>query len=226
MKTTSSVAFYCRASKSDKKGFSPIELSINISGSRTFINLPRKEKPAEFLKSMSRRGENDIKNFCEEYRKKVNEIMTQLLAAGRTISTITIKEALASGVMTTITISKLWDEYLLLLKERIGKDLTFPVYKKYAYVCACVINIIGDIDIKRVGIHEAKQIQTWLYNNYKTSTAAGYLTKAKTIFRYAFDCGYISSNPFGQVKVKKGNPDTTYLTQEELSILENTTFGI
>ena len=49
--------FYCRESKMDKKGYSPIEISIIIDGSRTFIALPRKERPVDFKKAMeSKRG--------------------------------------------------------------------------------------------------------------------------------------------------------------------------
>ena len=33
-------SFICRASKIDKKGFAPIELSIIINGTRTYVILP------------------------------------------------------------------------------------------------------------------------------------------------------------------------------------------
>ena len=226
MRLTSSIAFYCRASKSDKHGYAPIEMSININGNRTFINLPRKELPAVFTKSMGRKTTNNITLFCSEYRKKANDVINDLLVAGKPITSSTIKDGLIHGVMTSTTISMLWDEYLKLLKKRVGVDLTNNVYVKYKNVCGMVIGTIGDIDIKSISVSMAKQISSSLYSNYKDSTAAGYLTKIKTVFRYAFDCGYISTNPFAQVKVKKGEPDTTFLTKAELKLIEDRVFDI
>jgi len=55
MRTTSSIQFYCRNCKTDKQGFSPIEISLTINGKRTFIHLPRKERPADFLKETSKK---------------------------------------------------------------------------------------------------------------------------------------------------------------------------
>ena len=42
---TFSTRFYCRKSKADKQGLAPVELSIVINGERTYIRLPRKERP-------------------------------------------------------------------------------------------------------------------------------------------------------------------------------------
>ena len=46
-------SFICRASKIDKKGFAPIELSIIINGTRTYVILPMKFEPTLFNKMMA-----------------------------------------------------------------------------------------------------------------------------------------------------------------------------
>ena len=46
-------SFICRASKIDKKGFAPIELSIIINGTRTYVILPMKYEPTLFNKMMT-----------------------------------------------------------------------------------------------------------------------------------------------------------------------------
>ena len=48
MRTTNSIQFYCRKSKENKNGESPLEMSICLNGERKFINLPIKFKPEEF----------------------------------------------------------------------------------------------------------------------------------------------------------------------------------
>ena len=55
------IQFYCRACKADKNGFSPIEVSLTINGKRTFIQLPRKERAADFKKAVESKRNNDIK---------------------------------------------------------------------------------------------------------------------------------------------------------------------
>ena len=69
---TSSLTFYCRNCKKDKQGLSPIEASIIISGQRTFINLPRKESPAEFKRQTTTKKTTDIKQYLDEVRTLFN----------------------------------------------------------------------------------------------------------------------------------------------------------
>ena len=65
---TFSISFYCRKSKADKKGLAPIELSIVINGERTYIRLPRKERPEDFAKAMDGKRDNEMKVYCENQR--------------------------------------------------------------------------------------------------------------------------------------------------------------
>ena len=73
MKTTFNIQFYCRDSKKNKQGLSPIEMSININGKRTFIQLPRREYPHIFHKQIISKRGNDIKEYIEQMRIKINK---------------------------------------------------------------------------------------------------------------------------------------------------------
>ena len=42
------INFICRASKADKSGLSPLEVSIIINGVRRYVHLDRKVKAADF----------------------------------------------------------------------------------------------------------------------------------------------------------------------------------
>ena len=42
MRTTLAIGFYCRSSKANRLGESPVEMSVCLSGRRVFLNLPRK----------------------------------------------------------------------------------------------------------------------------------------------------------------------------------------
>ena len=57
-------SFICRASKIDKKGFAPIELSIIINGTRTYVILPMKYEPTLFNKMMTSKKRLTCKVNC------------------------------------------------------------------------------------------------------------------------------------------------------------------
>ena len=75
VRTTFSISYYCRNSKINKSGVAPLELCININQERLFVNLPVKFDPKVFAK---KRKPADIEQLLNEYKTKVNEILTTL----------------------------------------------------------------------------------------------------------------------------------------------------
>ena len=96
-RNTSAIAFYCRASKKDKQGYSPIEVSITINKQRVFIYTPRKEKPQVFSKLLKQRTSNELTTFLMLYRDKVNEAMNSLLKLNKQISATEIKKIMKNS---------------------------------------------------------------------------------------------------------------------------------
>lgn len=65
---TFAVSFVVRASKANKEGLSPIELSISIDGERSYINLPRKINHSKFdSKKQAVKGKGDDVKDVNEY---------------------------------------------------------------------------------------------------------------------------------------------------------------
>ncbi len=77
--TTFNVSFYCRNSKANNKGLAPVELTIIVNGERTIITLPRKENPQAFKNAVSTKRNNDIKDYLEAVRRRLNAITTELM---------------------------------------------------------------------------------------------------------------------------------------------------
>lgn len=101
MKTTFSITYYCRNSKQNKQGQSPLELCININGERLFVNLPVKFSPKDFNK---KRKPSHIENLLNQYRIKVNEIMTMIMTDGLPITSNTIRDYMQTGGVKTYTV--------------------------------------------------------------------------------------------------------------------------
>ena len=84
--------FYCRASKATKNGLAPIELSITIDGKRKIIQLERKEYPEQFKKLMASKRANDLSQYIDTMRDKINKALNYALLSGQPISVALIED--------------------------------------------------------------------------------------------------------------------------------------
>lgn len=216
-RTTFSVAFFCRDSKTNKQGFAPIELSITLNGDRKFINLPRKEKPADFNR---KRRDQDLEDYLSLMRSRVNSIMTEMLSHGEPLTSEAIREYMRSGGYKSYTVGQLFKDYLKLLSKRVDVDLSLGVYRKYELVRNMFYKYITpESECTAITPALIKQVQVDLYAKYDTATAAGYLTKLKTFIRFGMDNDKIKINPFQGVKIVKGKKSIVYLTESELQAI-------
>lgn len=214
---TSSLSFYCRNCKKDKKGLSPIEASIIINGQRVFINLPRKEKPEEFKRQTASRKETDIKQYLEEVRTLFNHYQTELLQQGFPITAQTLRDAFKNGGVASYTIENLFNDFLAHTQKRIDHDLTYAAYQKYEYVRNLFYKHIDKKkEVSAITCSVIDSFYIYLQQHYNTATSASHMTRLKTIITYGMDDGHLKINPFKNVKVKHSKKKIEYLTEEEL----------
>lgn len=214
MRTTSTISFYCRESKKSKKGLAPLELSICINGQRKFINLPIKFAPSEFNR---KKQPKEIAENVEAWRVRINGYITELLNRGMPLTTEGLREVIRTGGVKSYTIEKLFEDYLMILRNRIGTDLSEGVYRKYVLV---MNSFFGYVDKNKecgaITNSIVLQYHSDLKQKYDTSTVCGYMTKLKTFVRFGMDNGHITINPFQNIKLSKGKKDIIYLTEEEI----------
>jgi len=218
-KTTFNLKFYCRESKKKRDGQAPLEMSINHCGSRVFLNLPFSAEPSKFN---SKRRPKEYDDIIANYRTRVNQILNDMLANAEPITAERIKEYVQQGGYKSFTVEDMFDDYLNLVSN---KDLAYGVYRKYELVKELYL---GDYDGKKevsaVTTATVSAFQAKLYKMYESSTAAGYMTKLKTMVKYAIDNGHLTVNPFAGIKITKERKDITFLTEDELKKLEAMTF--
>jgi site-specific recombinase XerD len=214
------IQFYCRNTKRTKNGTAPLEISININGVRKFINLPYKLTPEEFHR---KRRPRELEDYMASMRKRVNEILADMLSHGEPLTTESLISYIRNGGYKSYTVQNLFEDYLGILKGRVGKNLTQGVYRKYELVkelfledndsfkeCDCILTPAAILRFK------AK-----VEGRYEQSTAAGYLRKMKTMVQFALDNGKIKTNPFQGVKIHKGEKPIIYLKEWEQKALKN-----
>lgn len=218
MRATFCISFYCRKSKMNKNGLSPLELSIVINQERILLNLPSRLNPKHFNK---KRKPSYIEDLLNAYRVKINEVCTMLMNDGLPITVHTLREYLKTGGIKTKTVESLFEEYLSILQKRVGKNLTAKVYNKYELVKEFVYKTLSPSkELCTITNADVVKLYDALKCKYLTSTSAGYMTKIKTIITYAVDNGYMKINPLNGIKIDKGMPSVEYLTTEEINAIK------
>lgn len=217
-KTTFSISYYCRNSKTNKQGLSPIEVCININQQRLFVNLPTKVSPKDFNK---KRKPIYIEQLLNQYRVKVNETITALLSSNMPITATNVREWLKTGGTKTKTITDLTNEFMEQLKSKVNISITPKVYKKYELVKDFIIDNIGDKELCTLTNGDIIRLYDILKVKYLPSTSAGYMTRIKTMITYAVDNGYMKINVANNIKINKGTPNVKYLSNDDINKIKN-----
>lgn len=216
------LSFYCRNSKTDRNGLSPVELSIIINGKRTFINLPRKEYPEAFKKAVESKRNNSIKEYLQEVRNQFNDIQLDMMRNSIPLTAESLKEYFKTGGVKMFTIEDAFEEYRTLLSKRVDVDLTYGAYKKYIDAFNCFYKYVDKT--KQLTSITPATIEGFLIDcntKYTASTVCGIMTRIKTVIQYQRDNNRISINPFMNVKYGRGKKDIEFLTEEEIDKLYN-----
>lgn len=225
MRTTFSIQFYCRRSKTNKSGEAPIECSIVICGERTFFNLPMKADPVAFNK---RKQPQEISDYLDIEKVKIKKVVNEMLDNDIPVNPTNLREYIRNGGVKTYTVRQLFDDYLHILSKRVdADDLSMVCYKKYAAIskrflarvnpdaeCSCITNAM------------VKSFVTELYVEYDDSTAAGMATKLKTFIKFGIDNGRFQVNPFAGIKITKGWKPIEMLSDSDFDKICQKTFNI
>lgn len=208
-RTTYSTTYYCRNSKTNKAGLAPMELCICINQKRVFINLPVKFSPKDFNK---KRKPTEIEQIITQYRIRVNEIIADMMQQHLPITATSLKSWLQTGGTKTYTLEMLCTEFLAQLK------CTPKIYRKYELAMNFIMDNLGATsEITSINVGMINQLYASMKEKFLPSTSAGYMTKAKTLFQYAMDYGKIKINPCNGIKISKGTPTVSYLSNDDIN---------
>lgn len=223
--TTFNVNFYCRPSKASVKGFAPIEMSVIINGERTYITLPRKEKPEDFNAAVISRRNNDIKVYLAATRNRLNSITTEMMEQGLMLTAKTLKDFFMHGGVRHYTVENLFDEYVDIMSKREGIEVSRKTFRKYELAREKFFKVI-DKDKPATAITSTviAEFISGLRKEYNVCTTNGYVQKVKTVVKYGMSKGLIKINPFIGTHIRKGDMDIEFLTTDELNKIRDTDF--
>ena len=226
MRTTFNIGFVCRQSKVTKAGKAPVEMSIIINGKRTYLTLPMKEDPKQFQKLVASKKMNPMKEYLEQIYQKVVVAQTELVKNDIPVTAISLKDYIQNGCTNSYTIEDLFNEYLKILKKRVGVNLTAAVYRKYEIVRDLFYTSISNTkQVNEITNGVIANFYAELNRKYESTTSAAMMVKLKTIITYALDNGKLKINPFNSIKISKRTKEVEYLTLDEIQAIKSKSFN-
>lgn len=222
MKQSYSLHFYARKCKVSKgTGQCPLEIAINVNGTRRFIQLPYKTTPEEFKR---KRQPKELTDYMGLMRERVNGILVEMLRNGEPVTTSALTSYLRTGGYKSYLVSDLFSDYLEIKRSQIGKNLSKGVYRKYELVRDLFYGYVdsGKECTGQLTPAAVMRFKAFVEGKYEQATAAGYLRKLKSVIQFAIDNNRISINPFQGVKIKRGSKEIQYLRKWEQKALIET----
>jgi site-specific recombinase XerD len=220
--TTFDISFYCRDSKVNRQGLAPIEMSIVINGERCLITLPRKEKPSDFKRDRYSRKDNDIKQYLQAVRNKVGAIQTEMMERDIPLTAPLLRDYFRTGGIQQYSIENLFDEYYAILRKRIGVNLTAKTYRKYELAKERFFELVDKrkpLSFLTNGL--MKDYMATLNQDFDYVTAQSYCQKIKTVCLFAVASGRMTTNPFFDMHLRKGEKNVQFLSEEEVAIIRD-----
>lgn len=214
MRSTCNCSFYCRASRANKQGFSPVELSIIVNGKRLFINLPYKARPEEFNR---KRRPAEIEEYINTQRALINTVILELAQNGIPVTAETLRDYYRTGGVKSYTAADLFDDYLKIQKRRVPSTLSKGVYRKYELVRDLFFSTFEkEKEVTAITNAVVRNFFAVIDDRYDNSTACGYKTKFKSFITFGIDNGKIKINPMQGIKITKERKEIEYLTNSEI----------
>ena len=220
MRQSYSISFVCRASKINKQGYAAVECSVSVNCTRVVCALPRKEKPDVFKRAMASNRNSDLKKFTSTVYNKLQECVTNLMTQGLELTAQAIKDAYFSEDRV-YTLADGFDDFMVYQRQRTAADATLTTYSKYRLAVQWYTKHFDcNIAIDALKVGDLHSLKAELLKEFKPQTANSYLSRLRSVYIWANNNAKCSVNPFAQFKLVKPKNDITYLTLNELKILE------
>ena len=222
------ISFLCRASKSQKDGLSPIELSIIINGRRKYITLDRRIDSVHFdSKRQCVKGDSGINDYLQTLRTKCYNIETEMIKNGMEITVDTFTDIFKNGFKSnSITILQLFKEHNKQIEKKIERGIitktTLNKYKVTTEYLASYIKTLkkDDIMVKSITPLFVENFFVFLLGFMSNNTAIQKMKQLKKILKLAVEEGYIKASPF-KITLKKEQKEIEPLTLDEVRKIKN-----
>ncbi|RHL88482.1 site-specific integrase [Bacteroides intestinalis] len=230
------VYFSLRESKQNKKGESPIEVSISINGERIYFSSGKSINTNEWNKTKQIvKGKTDeaqlINSYLIQIRNKIYEKEMELLKNGFIITAPLLRDAYLGKVesLNEKTLLKVFEEHNQDQQKMVGKGVSKATYWISEYTVRLIQEFIGkkykreDLFLRELNLNFIQSFHTFLRTDkgMAQNSSTKHLKLLKKILNLAIVNSHININPFATYKVEREPVEIDFLDEEELRKIIN-----
>ena len=230
------VYFSLRESKQNKKGLSPIEVSITTNGKRIYFSTGKQASAADWNKEKQAvKGKSEeaqlINGYLIQLRNKIYQKEIELLQKGYLITAELLKEAITDKVeaLNEKTLLDVLNEHNTERKAMVGKTVAPATYWVFEYTGRLFKEFIQkkyerkDLYLREVNLGFIQGFHAYLLGEKKMgqNSCTKHLKFLKKLLNLAVANSYISYNPVNAYKVEREPVEVDFLDEEELRKIIN-----
>lgn len=228
--------FPLRESKQNKKGLSPIEVSITTNGKRIYFSTGKHVPAADWNKEKQAvKGKSEeaqlINGYLIQLRNKIYQKEIELLQKGYLITAELLKEAITDKVeaLNEKTLLDVLNEHNTERKAMVGKTVAPATYWVFEYTGRLFKEFIQkkyerkDLYLREINLGFIQGFHAYLLGEKKMgqNSCTKHLKFLKKLLNLAVANSYISYNPVNAYKVEREPVEVDFLDEEELRKIIN-----
>ena len=230
------VYFSLRESKQNKKGLSPIEVSITTNGKRIYFSTGKHVPATDWNKEKQAvKGKSEeaqlINGYLIQLRNKIYQKEIELLQKGYLITAELLKEAITDKVeaLNEKTLLDVLNEHNTERKAMVGKTVAPATYWVFEYTGRLFKEFIQkkyerkDLYLREINLGFIQGFHAYLLGGKKMgqNSCTKHLKFLKKLLNLAAANSYISYNPVNAYKVEREPVEVDFLDEEELRKIIN-----
>ena len=230
------VYFSLRESKQNKKGLSPIEVSITTNGKRIYFSTGKHVPATDWNKEKQAvKGKSEeaqlINGYLIQLRNKIYQKEIELLQKGYLITAELLKEAITDKVeaLNEKTLLDVLNKHNTERKAMVGKTVAPATYWVFEYTGRLFKEFIQkkyerkDLYLREINLGFIQGFHAYLLGEKKMgqNSCTKHLKFLKKLLNLAVANSYISYNPVNAYKVEREPVEVDFLDEEELRKIIN-----
>lgn len=239
MKATFKVTFLIQKGKVKANGKAPIVARIIVNGEMAHFSTQQDIAPQRWDTKANRTlgtsyDEKAINNILDQISASVHRFYYDMQSTGESVSALKLKNKLCSTeekpVKSTMELfDKFIAEYAVIVQNNgYGKEalVRYKICKNRVQEFLKQEIHADDIPLENITKRLLDRFYLWNRSTYKigNNTAIHFMHKFSTVYKLAWDNGWVTGNPFHMLKLKKDKTERAYLTIDELERLANREF--
>jgi site-specific recombinase XerD len=177
------------------------------------------------------KGAADINKEIELDKQKLKKIYLELKDRKDEVSLSELKQKYQGRDPSRKNLIEVIEYHNQIMRTEVGKNFSQKTYLQYTYLLKKIKHFLQvsnkamTISLKEVDHQFISEFTTYMRVelNNKQNTVHKSLTSLKKIVNMSLDLEWIVKNPFRHIKLKRETPPRTYLTEQELKLLEKYT---